>query len=370
MKLVTSFCVMVAALALVAAAPQPAEQGGKHTISTKPGEVITVTEAELLGLIKSGKKFFDLTDQPDLVQADLRSAAETVAYPSAPQYKEQVKKLQGLLNKQNLQTTLEKLASFNNRYYTSQTGVQSAQWIFDKATEIANSATGGLKVSVKKFQHSWPQFSVIARIEGSNPALKDIVVVGAHQDSINQNNPQNGRAPGADDDGSGSVTILEAYRALVAGGFKPERSIEFQWYAAEEVGLRGSQAIANKYKADGVKIAGMLQQDMTGYEGTRGSLGIVTDYVDASLSAFLRTLVDAYTTLKWVNTRCGYACSDHASFNRAGFPSSFAFEATFNDASPYIHSDRDTTSRVSYNHIFEFSKLVVGFAVEVANNKN
>lgn len=38
---------------------------------------------------------------------------------------------------------------------------------------------------------------------------------------------------GADDDGSGSMCILEAYRALLAADFRPSRTIEFQWYAAE-----------------------------------------------------------------------------------------------------------------------------------------
>lgn len=40
-------------------------------------------------------------------------------------------------------------------------------------------------------------------------------------------------APGADDDGSGSVTILESYRALVAADFHPVRPVEFHWYSAE-----------------------------------------------------------------------------------------------------------------------------------------
>lgn len=38
---------------------------------------------------------------------------------------------------------------------------------------------------------------------------------------------------GADDDGSGTVTILESYRALLASGFKPHRPVEFHWYSAE-----------------------------------------------------------------------------------------------------------------------------------------
>ena len=39
--------------------------------------------------------------------------------------------------------------------------------------------------------------------------------------------------PGADDDGSGSMSILEAYRALLAADFHPSRTVEFQWYSAE-----------------------------------------------------------------------------------------------------------------------------------------
>lgn len=41
------------------------------------------------------------------------------------------------------------------------------------------------------------------------------------------------RIQGADDDGSGSMSILEAYRALIASGFRPERAVEFHWYSAE-----------------------------------------------------------------------------------------------------------------------------------------
>ncbi|KAL1924853.1 uncharacterized protein VTP21DRAFT_4507 [Calcarisporiella thermophila] len=362
MKVLQALCVFIAGLTLVAGAPAGED---KHLVSTKPGEVISVTEQELEKLIRSGKKFFDLTGQS---KRPLPRAQKVVAFPSQPQFQQEVKKYNGLLNRNNLKSNLEKLSSFYTRYYRSQTGVQSAQWIFDKATEIANSTSGGAKVSVKKFQHSWPQFSVIARIEGSNPALKDIVVVGAHQDSINQNNPQNGRAPGADDDGSGSITILESLRTLVAGGFAPKRSVEFQWYAAEEVGLRGSQDIANRYQSSGVQVRAMLQQDMTGYPGNTRAVGIITDYVDSALTGFLRKLVTAYCSIRWVNTECGYACSDHASFTEAGFPSSFAFESTFDDSNPYIHTAQDTTDYVDYNHMLEFAKLVNGFAVELANS--
>lgn len=90
-----------------------------------------------------------------------------------------------------------------------------------------------------------------------------MTVLGAHMDSVNGGSPMNGRAPGADDDGSGTVNLLEAFRVLVSRGFAPSTPVEFHWYSGEEGGLLGSNAIATRYKADGVQVKGALQLDMT-----------------------------------------------------------------------------------------------------------
>ena len=83
------------------------------------------------------------------------------------------------------------------------------------------------------------------------------------------------------DDGSGTVSILEAFRSLVENGFRPERSVEFHWSSAEEAGLLGSQAVAQAYEKAGKRVVAMLQNDMTGYVGANGEvIGIVTDHVD------------------------------------------------------------------------------------------
>lgn len=71
-------------------------------------------------------------------------------------------------------------------------------------------------------------------------------------------------APGADDDASGTTSILSAFKSLVESGFKPTHSpVEFQWASAEEGGLLGSNAIAQDYASRGVKVRAMLQMDMT-----------------------------------------------------------------------------------------------------------
>lgn len=71
---------------------------------------------------------------------------------------------------------------------------------------------------------------------------------------------------GSDDNGSGSTTILEAFRVLltnstIAAGGSPN-TIEFHFYAGEEAGLLGSQAIFNSYSSSKRTISAMLNQDM------------------------------------------------------------------------------------------------------------
>jgi Zn-dependent M28 family amino/carboxypeptidase len=95
------------------------------------------------------------------------------------------------------------------------------------------------------------------------------------------------------------VTILEAMRVMltdsrIASG-QALNTIEFHWYAAEEGGLLGSQAIFTNYKNSGKVVKAMLQQDMTGYvkPGTKEAVGVITDYVDAGLTSFIKRVVTA-----------------------------------------------------------------------------
>jgi Zn-dependent M28 family amino/carboxypeptidase len=67
-------------------------------------------------------------------------------------------------------------------------------------------------------------------------------------------------APGADDDCSGTVSILEAFRVLAETGYVPENGpVEFHWYAAEEGGLLGSQRIARYKLESGANIGAMME---------------------------------------------------------------------------------------------------------------
>lgn len=293
------------------------------------------------------------------------------AFPSTLTQGTAVRSLIAKYSTANVRTTLTKFSSFFNRYYKSTTGVQSAQWLFDQVTAtIAASGASSSTVSVRKFTNTFAQFSVIATIKGTSAKT---VVVGAHQDSINQSNPANGEAAGADDDGSGSMAILEAFRVMltdakIVAGQAPN-TLEFHWYAAEEAGLLGSQAIFQQYARDGKNVAAMLQQDMVGYS-PKGVFGVITDNVSSTLTAFTRLVIGAYTSIKYVDTKCGYGCSDHASATRSGYPSAFVFEAAFDDSNPNIHTVRDTIDKVNFTHVLEHGKLILGFMYELAFSPN
>jgi len=302
--------------------------------------------------------FFDITDHPYLSPEGLKVKVPH-DFPTELKFEDYVLPIFPKISVQNLIDLNNGLTSYHTRYYTTQTGRQSAEWIASKFQEYSR---GRSDVSVELFQHSWLQPSVIARITGRiRPDI--IIVIGAHEDSINGGGVN--RAPGADDDASGVCTILEAFRQLIDAGYVPEATIEFMTYSAEEIGLRGSQDIADAYQAEGKQVFAAMQFDMTFFNPTSGRGGIITDYVDPELTAFLRMLVAGYSTIPFINTACGYACSDHASWNRAGYAACHPSESPFNEINRALHTTRDTIDILDLVRGSEYVKIAIGFAVEL-----
>jgi leucyl aminopeptidase len=177
-------------------------------------------------------------------------------------------------------------------------GRQSSEWLLGQVRNTIVAAGAEKYVHAEHFTHPWGQNSIIATIPGQTNST---VIIGAHQDSINLFLPSVLAAPGADDDGSGTVTILEAFRAIlqsedVVSGKHPN-TLEFHWYSAEEGGLLGSQAIFSAYEKQGRDVKAMLQQDMTGFvrrtldAGRPESVGVIVDYVDPSLTEFIKKVI-------------------------------------------------------------------------------
>jgi acetylornithine deacetylase/succinyl-diaminopimelate desuccinylase-like protein len=132
-------------------------------------------------------------------------------------------------------------------------------------------AIGGpaLTVSTHSFTHNGRSYSnVEAELAGNT---SELVLVTAHLDSTAASsppyNPAGDPAPGADDDGSGLAAVLAAAKVIcdLAAAQKPERTIRFVLFNAEEHGLVGSQAYARDAQAAGAVIEAVYQMDMIGY---------------------------------------------------------------------------------------------------------
>lgn len=242
-----------------------------------------------------GSHFFDITD----FNAEVRAVKEQPAYPKKFKYGENVKRLIPKLNWDNIKKNLEHYSTYHTRFSETETGAEAAEWLFSQVADVVrNSGKNG--VTAEMVPHAaFPQKSVKVVVPGRSNRT---VIVGGHLDSINSADRLNGRAPGVDDNGSGSFVILEALRVLLSDkDFSPSKlqnTIEFHWYAAEEGGLRGSQDIFTQYAAAQRDVWAMLQQDMVGYTkatldaGKPESFGLITDFTDAPLNEYLSRVIN------------------------------------------------------------------------------
>ncbi|KAI1750420.1 Zn-dependent exopeptidase [Xylaria castorea] len=356
--------VLPLALAAVRSEPRPilsksAELRLVMTSEDDPGTWMT-EEEKFEKLISKRIGFMDITDTMELEAMGAARKAQqkaAAAFPSGPSHQTQANALVKNVKQSNLQTWTNTLADFYNRYYRGSYAATSASWMYNTVVSVAaaNSA-----ITVKQFAHSYSQPSVIATIPGTSA---EVVIVSAHYDSIGSTT--SGRAPGADDNASGVVVVLEALRVLAEAKYAPANTLEFHFYSGEEGGLLGSRDVFSSYSRSGVDVIAVMNQDMTGYS-PNNVIAVFSDYGDSGLIAFMKKLVPVYTSLPVSTDSCGYGCSDHASAYSAGYPAAYVCDENIRDSSPYIHSAQDTVSTVSFPHVLEHAKLTVGFLVEAS----
>ncbi|GAB4376924.1 MAG: hypothetical protein Kow0042_23820 [Calditrichia bacterium] len=176
------------------------------------------------------------------------------------------------------------------------------------------------------------------------------------------------RAPGADDNGSGTSGVIEAARVLAPYHFK--YSIKFILFAGEEQGLFGSQAYASQAAASGEQIMGVLNMDMIAYDGNNdglfeihaGSMGssqAIGTLVAANVSAWNLPLNPEYKTTG------SSSASDHSSFWNYGFPAIMIIE-DFQDFTPFYHTTNDLLSTLRLPYFHAVAQLTIGTLAELA----
>src|SRR6267378_1435231 len=150
-------------------------------------------------------------------------------------------------------------------------------------------------------------YNTVAEIRGTEKP-DEVVILGAHLDSWDL-------GTGATDNGTGSMAVLEAARALQKLGVKPKRTIRFVLFTGEEQGLNGSKAYVQAHKDELAKISGVLVHDTgTGKVLTIGLMGNyrVRETIDRVLYPMAEPLGIMEPSLR------SEGGSDHVPFDTAG----------------------------------------------------
>jgi len=197
-------------------------------------------------------------------------------------------------------------------------------------------------------------YNTVAEIRGTEKP-DEVVIVGGHLDSWDL-------GTGATDNGTGSMVVLAAARALQKLGVQPKRTIRFVLFTGEEQGLNGSKAYVKDHAAELGKISGVLVHDTgTGKVLTIGLMGNynVRETMDRVLYPLGRGVGLAEPTLR------SEGGSDHVPFDQAGVPGFWCVQDPANYEKMH-HSQADTLDHVKWDDLTEGAQVLAVFAYNVA----
>jgi hypothetical protein len=194
-------------------------------------------------------------------------------------------------------------------------------------------------------------YNVAGFIEGSDPLLKkDVIVVGGHFDHDGLH--MGLLFPGADDNASGSATVMEIGRAFAAMARRPKRSVVFVLFGGEEMGLQGSTWFSDHLPAAFAGVDGMFNFDMTGEgDGAWGSAS--HDGLKAAVEK-ANASVGILRGLGKMSGPVGVRGSDFAPFYAKGAPT-----ASIGSNGPHLayHAVGDSIYRINPDIMADIAKV-------------
>lgn len=222
--------------------------------------------------------------------------------------------------------------------------------------------------------------NVIAHIEGSDAILKnEYVVVCAHHD--HEGISEGEVMAGADDNGTGTVALIEIAKAFMAE--RPKRSVIIVWFTGEEIGTPfcclGSQYFINNCPVPVEKISACLNLDMFGSNNPDSLFITGSDLLSSELDASIHKVNDKYNINFGFNYKFSnltppkgslpqglYFRNDQYPFSRFGIPSTWFFGGfTLN-----YHTPRDLPEHIDYRKVLKVAKLVYLTAFDIGNMNN
>jgi hypothetical protein len=221
--------------------------------------------------------------------------------------------------------------------------------------------------------------NIWAYIEGSEKP-DEVLVISAHYDHLGIKNGE--VFNGADDDGSGTVALLEIAQAFSKAkkeGHGPKRSILFLHVTGEEHGLHGSRfysenplfPLANTITDINIDMIGRhdeLHNDSSNYVYLIGSDYLSTDLYnicEAANKNYVNLFID-YKFNERTDPNRFYYRSDHYNFAKNGVPSVFLFNGVHAD----YHKATDEVSKIEFDALAKRTQLAFAIAWELANREN
>ena len=291
-------------------------------------------------------------------------------YPLVHEEDARIRQLMDQVSKDNLENTIDFMQSYHTRRWDSQMVYEVQDWLYDTYFKMGFD-TVFLHDFVFMYHDTLRETSdnVIA-IQRGTVYPDEYVVCGAHYDSYNNSpgHPDSLRAPGADDNASGTAGILETARLLSRCTF--ERSVIYCGWAGEEANLQGSAAFAKDCADQLLKIVGYFNLDMIGYleEGSDIHVNLLYTSQDSLLATYVFDFSHTYyPEMRIWHDWLSHGDSDYSSFNRNGYPAVHPHEDTHH-SSPYIHTPSDLLG-VSVNNLDQakrFTELNLGLVATLA----
>jgi hypothetical protein len=217
--------------------------------------------------------------------------------------------------------------------------------------------------------------NIYAWIDGNDVVLKnEVVVVGAHMDHLGYG-PRGSQAPGrsnqihpgADDNGSGTVALLEIARAFSMMKGKVKRTVVFMAFSGEEMGLIGSKYYCDnpvfpKSSPSMTKHVAMINMDMIGYLKKGEFLaGFNENNSSADIDKIIGELNTRYSFAKSISGR-GAGGSDHAPFYNKRVPVVCLHTGMHRN----YHTPNDTADKINYKGMEQIARYAFELSWRVA----
>ncbi len=221
--------------------------------------------------------------------------------------------------------------------------------------------------------------NVVAIWEGGDAKLKnEMVAVGAHYDHVGIQPNARGEDKiwnGADDDGSGTVAVLNIAEALSKSSKRPKRSILLVWHTGEEKGLWGSEYF-NKFPTVDIKnVVAQLNIDMIGRSKKAGDTNprnkdlssesevyvIGSEMMSSKLGEVTKSINNSFLKLNYnyryddpKDTNRFFFRSDHFNYAVNGIPIVFWFDGVHED----YHQPGDEAEKIDYNKMQNVARTI------------